>query len=107
MMDARQNSESGSIGVDSSPRSRLAQKGLFRREGEYWTIGVGGKAFRLTCEVRDNVNAIVRRQETQGLNINGGALIQYRIFVRRFFTSGVRDTFAPCRFRKAQHQARP
>src|SRR5260370_26201943 len=23
------------------------QKGIFRKEGEYWTVGLGGKAFRL------------------------------------------------------------
>src|ERR1700691_1496175 len=25
----------------------IAQKGIFRREGEYWTVGYGGKSFRL------------------------------------------------------------
>src|ERR1700676_4281701 len=29
------------------PRVRAAQKGVFRKEGEYWTVGYGGKAFRL------------------------------------------------------------
>jgi len=23
------------------------QKGIFRKEGEYWTVGYGGKSFRL------------------------------------------------------------
>ena len=27
--------------------SVAAQKGVFRKEGEYWTVGYGGKAFRL------------------------------------------------------------
>ena len=26
---------------------RAAQQGIFRKEGEYWTVGYGGKAFRL------------------------------------------------------------
>src|SRR5271163_3215949 len=26
---------------------RAAEKGVFRNEGEYWTVGYGGKAFRL------------------------------------------------------------
>ena len=26
---------------------RTAQKGIFRKEGEYWTVGYGGKSFRL------------------------------------------------------------
>src|SRR5271163_5080390 len=29
------------------PGVRRAQKGVFRKEGEYWTVGYGGKAFRL------------------------------------------------------------
>src|SRR5271163_1376908 len=29
------------------PGVRAAQKGVFRNEGEYWTVGYGGKAFRL------------------------------------------------------------
>ncbi len=32
---------------DTGPSVRLAQKGIFRKEGEYWTVGYGGKAFRL------------------------------------------------------------
>ena len=26
---------------------RAAQQGVFRKEGEYWTVGCGGKSFRL------------------------------------------------------------
>src|SRR5271170_1211464 len=26
---------------------RSAQKGIFHKEGEYWTVGYGGKSFRL------------------------------------------------------------
>src|ERR1700688_4675501 len=33
--------------ADSGPSFRSAQKGVFRKEGEYWTVGYGGKAFRL------------------------------------------------------------
>src|SRR6202521_2907061 len=29
------------------PKLRAAQKGVFRKEGEYWTVGYGGKSFRL------------------------------------------------------------
>jgi tetratricopeptide (TPR) repeat protein len=29
------------------PGAHSAQKGVFRKEGEYWTVGIGGKAFRL------------------------------------------------------------
>src|SRR6202790_482824 len=29
------------------PRVRAAKKGVFRKEGEYWTVGYRGKAFRL------------------------------------------------------------
>ena len=30
-----------------APASGPSQKGIFRKEGEYWTVGYGGKAFRL------------------------------------------------------------
>ncbi len=30
-----------------SARSARTEKGVFRKEGEYWTVGYGGKAFRL------------------------------------------------------------
>ena len=41
---------SGSVDVvESTPITRTArkEKGVFRKEGEYWTVGYGGKAFRL------------------------------------------------------------
>src|SRR3984893_4158035 len=38
----------GSAGTsDPGPGVRSAQKGVFRKEGEYWTVGYGGHAFRL------------------------------------------------------------
>jgi tetratricopeptide (TPR) repeat protein len=37
----------GSAGTDSGSSSRFARTGLFRREGEYWTVGYSGNAFRL------------------------------------------------------------
>src|SRR3984885_3937013 len=35
--------------ASSEPRQsiRSVQKGIFRKEGEYWTVGYGGKSFRL------------------------------------------------------------
>jgi eukaryotic-like serine/threonine-protein kinase len=41
-------SPSADVGV-SAPivRSARTEKGVFRKEGEYWTVGYGGKAFRL------------------------------------------------------------
>ena len=39
---------SGSAGSSAPAQStRSAQKGIFRKEGEYWTVGYGGKSFRL------------------------------------------------------------
>jgi hypothetical protein len=39
----------GSVGVgDAAPRVRALQRGVFRKEGEYWTLGHRGKSFRLT-----------------------------------------------------------
>ena len=32
---------------DPGPSVRAAQQGIFRKEGEYWTVGYGGKPFRL------------------------------------------------------------
>src|SRR5579864_3951756 len=32
---------------DHRPSLRAAQKGVFRKEGEYWTVGYAGKSFRL------------------------------------------------------------
>ncbi len=38
----------GSTGVrDAGPSARLVQKGVFRKEGEYWTVGYAGNSFRL------------------------------------------------------------
>src|ERR1700720_2011776 len=38
----------GSTGVgDAGPSVRAFQRGVFRKEGEYWTLGYGGKSFRL------------------------------------------------------------
>src|SRR5216683_58995 len=38
----------GSAGSgDQRPSVRAAQTGVFRKEGEYWTVGYGGKSFRL------------------------------------------------------------
>src|SRR5216684_5967228 len=33
--------------VDAGPSVRAVQKGVFRKEGEYWTVGDGRKSFRL------------------------------------------------------------
>src|SRR6267378_2311034 len=32
---------------DPVSRVRSVQKGIFRKEGEYWTVGMGGNEFRL------------------------------------------------------------
>ena len=37
----------GLVGIESGPSSRSARTGVFRREGEYWTVGYVGNAFRL------------------------------------------------------------
>jgi hypothetical protein len=38
----------GSTGVgDAGPGVRAVPKGVFRKEGEYWTVGYGGKSFCL------------------------------------------------------------
>src|ERR1700737_849836 len=48
MASERHHARSGSAGTaDSGPSFRSVQKGVFCKEGEYWTIGYGGKAFRL------------------------------------------------------------
>src|ERR1700730_13017354 len=48
MASERHHARSGSAGTaDSGPSFRSVQKGIFRKEGEYWTIGRGGNAFRL------------------------------------------------------------
>ena len=42
------SARSGSAGTGGpAPSVRVAQKGVFRKEGEYWTVGYGGKSFRL------------------------------------------------------------
>src|SRR5271170_8057353 len=39
---------SGSAGVSKpAPNARSAPRGVFRKEGEYWTVSYGGKSFRL------------------------------------------------------------
>src|ERR1700736_6888202 len=44
----RETGSTGLTGVgDARSRVRFVQKGAFRKEGEYWTVGYGGKAFRL------------------------------------------------------------
>jgi hypothetical protein len=37
----------GSATAHAGSSFRSAQKGIFRKEGEYWTVGYGGNAFRL------------------------------------------------------------
>jgi AAA ATPase-like protein len=36
-----------SLAADPAQSARSAEKGLLRKEGEYWTVGYGGKVFRL------------------------------------------------------------
>src|ERR1700726_4392573 len=48
MASERHHARSGSAGTaDLGPSFRSVQKGVFCKEGEYWTIGYGGNAFRL------------------------------------------------------------
>src|SRR5579862_974699 len=48
MASETRNARSASAGTgEPSPSVRAAQKGVFRKEGEYWTVGYGEKAFRL------------------------------------------------------------
>jgi tetratricopeptide (TPR) repeat protein len=48
MAHETRNARSGSAGTDDPRASvRSAQKGIFRKEGEFWTVGYGGRAFRL------------------------------------------------------------
>jgi hypothetical protein len=43
-----QSSGAGSSNIgDSAPRVPFAQKGVFRKEGEYWTVGYGRNSFSL------------------------------------------------------------
>jgi tetratricopeptide (TPR) repeat protein len=45
--DTRSARSGTSVAVDTEPNIRSPQKGIFRKEGEYWTVGYGGNAFRL------------------------------------------------------------
>src|SRR5580704_17555441 len=49
MLPEIRSAQSGSVIGDSvrSSRSARTEKGVFRKEGEYWTVGYAGKAFRL------------------------------------------------------------
>src|SRR6266852_2552449 len=48
MASVTQGARFGAAGTgDTAPRSRAAQRGIFGKEGEFWTVGYGGKAFRL------------------------------------------------------------
>jgi tetratricopeptide (TPR) repeat protein len=48
MASETRNARSASAGTgEPSPSVPAAQKGVFRKEGEYWTVGYGEKAFRL------------------------------------------------------------
>jgi hypothetical protein len=48
MASVTQGARLGAVGTgDTGPSFRAAQKGIFRKEGEFWTVGYGGKAFRL------------------------------------------------------------
>src|SRR5271169_6235298 len=42
-----QTARSGSAPVDDPGPSVRSQKGVFRKEGEYWTVGYRGKSFGL------------------------------------------------------------
>src|ERR1700732_5295817 len=44
----RETRSAGSTGVgDAKPSVRAVQTGVFRKEGEFWTVGYGAKSFRL------------------------------------------------------------
>jgi hypothetical protein len=45
--DTRSARSGTSVAVDAEPNIRSPQKGIFRKEGEYWTVGYSGNAFRL------------------------------------------------------------
>ena len=48
MSDEVRNSRSGLAGSgELAADVHASQKGVFRKEGEYWTVGYGGKSFRL------------------------------------------------------------
>ncbi len=47
-MPSQTPTESAELGAsEKSPHIPATQKGLFRKEGEYWTVGLGGNGFRL------------------------------------------------------------
>ncbi|MGA9724293.1 MAG: AAA family ATPase, partial [Candidatus Binatus sp.] len=44
----RETRSAGLTGIgNAAPRVRVVQKGVFRKEGEYWTVASAGKSFRL------------------------------------------------------------
>jgi predicted ATPase len=43
----KQNAPSAATTSERSPALSAAQRGLFRKEGEYWTLGLGASSFRL------------------------------------------------------------
>src|SRR5258708_33277649 len=45
--DTRSARSGSTVLSEPEPNIRSAQKGIFRKEGEYWTVGYGGNAFRL------------------------------------------------------------
>src|SRR5271155_4969365 len=45
--ETRNDRRGSAVSGDPSPGTHSAQKGIFIREGEYWTVGYGGKSFRL------------------------------------------------------------
>src|SRR5271169_3653665 len=48
MAPETQSARSATAGTrEQVPKVITAPKGVFRKEGEYWTVGYGGKAFRL------------------------------------------------------------
>ena len=47
MPQETRNARSAAAGADQALSRRSAQDGVFRKEGEYWAVGYGGKSFRL------------------------------------------------------------
>jgi hypothetical protein len=48
MIPETRSGRHGSVGAgDAGPSVRVVQKGVFRKEGEYWTVGSAAKPFRL------------------------------------------------------------
>jgi hypothetical protein len=60
----------------SLPATVLSKKAYSGEKVSFGSLLSAGGPFRSNCEVRDMINANLPRQETQGLNINEGALIQ-------------------------------